>query len=89
MPRMHTVHMGVISHNGTALKTCAKPNRHELLFELNNWFFDYFYANQLPIRSIPPLDDWTRSTEHMNIWTVHFPTPEWTIQIESEPMVFG
>lgn len=88
MPRLHTVHIGRITHHGKMVAHAAKPSRHALLFELNNWFFDYFYANGLPIQTLPPLDDWTHSAEHNDVWTVQFPSPEWSVSVETEPMIF-
>lgn len=88
MAKHHTVHMGKIMHGTRTLTTILKPTRHELLYELNNWFFDYLYANQLNISSLPPLDDWTRSQENLQQWHIVWPDVEWSVIIESELLAF-
>jgi hypothetical protein len=87
MPRVHYVHIGCINHDNKTLKIINREKRHELIYDLNNWFFDYFYANQQVIRSLPPLDDWTRSHENPSMWSIEFPFPDWVVQIWTEPLM--
>lgn len=84
MKPARAIHTGCIVHNSVTLCIINKESRKELLYELNNWFFDYFYANQHNIRSLPPLDDWIRSAENPRLWTVQFPNQEWSVKIWDE-----
>jgi hypothetical protein len=88
MPVVKTVHHGGIEHNGKLAKVFAKSSRPELVKELNSWFFDYFYANKEKVRQLPPLDDWTHSTEDATYWYIGFPEGEWKVWISWEPVEF-
>jgi hypothetical protein len=88
MPVLKTVHMGAISLDKEGMFSVMRPDRHKLMYELNSWFFDYFYANKLDIRNLPPLDDWTHSQEDCLLWSIQFPDEHWTITIRSETLEF-
>lgn len=85
MPQVRTVHLGGIDRNRESVCTVVKGNRAGLVKELNNWLFDYFYAQGQPIQQLPPLDDWSKSTEDSTYYYVSsFPAMEWHIWIKSE-----
>jgi len=83
-----TVHIGGISLMKEDMFTVVRAKRHLTISELNNWLFDYLYAHEYPIKQLPPLDDWTRSSEDATYWHIKFPDPEWTIWIRSESVEF-
>jgi hypothetical protein len=56
-------------YNGTRLFTTVKLKRHKVIYELNNWFFDYFRETKVPIEQLPPLDDWVKKN---NNWYILF-----------------
>jgi hypothetical protein len=89
MAHRHTVHSGTIKVGNETVASEVKANRHILLRELNNWLFDYSYANNLrPFIQLPPLDEWTRSKEDPDYWYVDFPAINATAQIRSELLEF-
>jgi hypothetical protein len=49
MLAMKTIHHGGIRQNGVIVQTFTTPSRQKLVYELNSWLFDYFYANKLEI----------------------------------------
>lgn len=83
-----TVHIGTISHHDKSECTVLRASRHEVLNELNNWFFDYLHANKLPIDQLPPLDDWDRSEEDTSMWYTEFPEEGWLVTMRSEFITF-
>lgn len=88
MALLKNIHHGVIQHNGHIVKTLVESNRQKLIYELNTWFLDYCYANNLDIEQLPPLDDWTRSDEDASCWAVEFPDATWQVSIRHELMEF-
>jgi hypothetical protein len=88
MTVVKTVHHGGIKNGDKIIQVFTAPSRHELIKELNSWFFDYFYANRETIVELPPLDDWTHSTEDYSYWSVSFPEDIWTVWIRHEPLEF-
>jgi hypothetical protein len=88
MPHVRTVHIGGIDVNRESVCTVVKGSRLDLMKDLNNWLFDYFYAHNFPIRQLPPLDDWTRSTEDPTYYSLAFPDVEWHIWFRTEPVEF-
>jgi hypothetical protein len=52
------VHIGNIELDGKTEFLITKGSRKEVLYELNNWIFDYFKLNNQKILQLPPLDDW-------------------------------
>lgn len=85
---LKTVHIGSILLGRETMCTVIRGTRHEVLYELNGWFFDYFHAHQYPIRQLPPLDDWERSNEDLSYWSIAFPDVEWRVWIRSELIGF-
>lgn len=83
-----TVHIGQISRHDKSECMVLRASRHEVLHNLNNWFFDYFYANKLPIEQLPPLDDWDRSEEDTSMWYTEFPEEGWLVTMRSECITF-
>ena len=88
MSRMLSVHIGGIDLGRDRLFDVVKTKRSDVLYELNNWLFDYRYANQLPIIQLPALDDWTHSHEDGSYWSIAFPDSEWNIWMRSELLEF-
>lgn len=88
MPVLKTVHMGAISLDKESMFSVIRPTRHTIIYELNSWFFDYFYANKLDILSLPPLDDWIHSPEDLSLWYINFPDDHWIITIRHEMLEF-
>lgn len=88
MATVKTVHHGVIIRSDRIIKTISRSSRQELIYELNSWFFDYFYTNRLDILQLPPLDDWERSVEDDSCWFIKFPFDEWMVEIKHELMEF-
>ena len=81
------VHSGTIRHQDQIIFIASpRRTRNDILHELNWWLFDYFYAQGTPFIRIPPLDDWTRSSEHHNHWFVHFPDTDWLLTIMEDPL---
>lgn len=83
-----TVYVGGVNLMKENMVTVFKSKRHIAISELNNWLFDYQYAHQYPIKQLPPLDDWNRSTEDSTYWYINFPNTEWTVWIRSESVEF-
>lgn len=54
------IHVGNIEQDRERLQTFAKSSRIKLMYSINTWLFDFFRDLNLPIRQLPPLDDWTR-----------------------------
>lgn len=89
MAVVKTVHLGGIVKDDQLIKTFAAPSRTELISELNDWLFDYCYANSKDIQLLPPLDDWHQSEEDATFWSIsHFTKDQWTIWIRHELMEF-
>ena len=88
MIAIKTVHRGGIRQNGAIVQTFVTASRQKLVYELNSWFFDYFYANKHDIKQLPPLDDWLRSTEDGSYWSLAFPDDMWEVWIRHELMEF-
>ena len=88
MPLVKNIHHGGIRKDGNIVKTFAAPNRQKLVYEINNWFFDFFYAGDIDIQQLPPLDDWTHSSEDVSCWSVKFPDATWEVWIRHEIMEF-
>jgi hypothetical protein len=83
-----TVHIGGINLGKENMATVFQAKRQKLIYELNDWIFEYQYAHQYPIQQLPPLDDWMRSQEDATCWYVHFPDPEWTVWVRSSIIEF-
>lgn len=64
------VHVGGIDCERERLFDVLRGSRHELIYELNNWLFDYFYSRNLCIKQLPPMDDWTHSIEDETFWSI-------------------
>lgn len=88
MSTLKSVYLGTIQLGKESLLTIPKPSLHDALYALNDWFFGYFFANKLHIKSLPPLDDWSRSEEDGSLWVIHFPDAEWLVTVKSELLEF-
>lgn len=88
MTMLKAVYLGTIQLGKETLFSATKPSLQETVYALNDWFFGYFFANKHHIQSLPPLDDWTRSEEDGNLWTIHFPDAEWLVSVKSELLEF-
>jgi hypothetical protein len=88
MSLLKTVHVGTIQLGPETMFTIVKPDRQKLIYALNDWMFDYQYANSMDIKQIPPLDDWDHSHEDATCWAINFPNLEWTIIVRAEPIEF-
>lgn len=88
MPLVKTVHMGGVDRQESNLVTFVRGKQHKILYELNNWWFDYFYAHGERVRQLPPLDDWCRSADDPSYWYIIFPADGWSVWIRSEPVEF-
>jgi hypothetical protein len=88
MTRLLALHVGGIDTGRERLYTSFKGTRAEILYDLNNWLFDYLYAHQLPIVQLPPLDDWIHSTEDVSFWSFNFPTGDLSVWLRSELIDF-
>ena len=88
MPLIKTVHLGGVNLGKENLLTTFASTRHKVLYELNNFLFDYNHAHDFPIIQIPPLDDWKRSEEDHTCWFVNLPDAEWRIWVRSEIIEF-
>jgi hypothetical protein len=88
MPLFKIVHLGGIDLGRERCVTVIKGKRAEVLYELNNWLFDFFYAHCQPIKQLPHLDDWTHSDEDDSHWSVAFPDIEWQVWLKSELIEF-
>lgn len=88
MSQVRVIHLGGIDLHRESVCTVVRSNKVQLFKELNNWLFDYLYVNGRPIVQLPPLDDWSRSTEDGSYYYLAFPDLEWNIWIRSEPIEF-
>lgn len=88
MTTLKTVHLGAVVLGRETVFALCRPTLHKTIAELNNWLFDYLYANQLPIHQLPPLDDWTHAIEDDTLWFIHFPDDEWLVTVKSELLEF-
>lgn len=77
------VHIGGIDLGRERLFDVVKGSRHDVVYELNNWLFDYFHARNLQIKQLPPLDDWQHSEEDTTFWAVTFEEEGWKIWTKS------
>jgi len=84
MSQLRTAHLGGITLYKESVCIAMKSSKNQLFKELNNWFFDYMYANGLPIIQLPPLDDWHQSQEDISYYHLVFPDIEWYVWIRSE-----
>lgn len=85
MPMTATVHIGSIDKQNERLCTVVKGSRHDVIYALNQWLFDYFRDLALPIKQLPPLDDWSRDG---NKWYIRFPYDDWIVVIDSDIVEF-
>jgi hypothetical protein len=83
------VHSAGIEHRGKLVKTLISASRTNLLYELNNWLFDYLHKTGRTIEHLPPLDDWDHSIEKESYWSILFPTDEWFIWIQTDDVEFS
>lgn len=88
MPQLRSVHVGGIDLTNERVYIAVKGTRQELMYELNCWLFDYFYAHGMEIKQLPPLDDWHHSIEDQTFYSTNFPDPIWNIWIRAEPIEF-
>jgi hypothetical protein len=88
MTTLKIVHVGNVILGRETVFTLCRPSLHKTIAELNDWLFDYLYVNQLPVRQLPPLDDWEHAMEDNRLWFIHFPNDEWLITIKSELLEF-
>lgn len=88
MALIRTIHHGIIKRSDTIITTFTASSRQKLVYELNTWFFDFFYASNFDIQQLPPLDDWTHSSENMSCWSIEFPDTSWEVSIRHEIMEF-
>ena len=88
MPLVKTVHVGGVNLGKENMITVFHAKRHDTIYDLNNWLFDFQYANGYVIKQLQPLDDWTRSEEDSTMWFCHLPDSEWTIWVRSEVVEF-
>ena len=80
MPLLKYVHIGTITVEKDTVSIVVRASRHLVMYELNNWVFDFSYTNNLPqYLTLPPLDDWTHSTEDASYW--HFELPDHAIRV--------
>ena len=77
--------MSTILQDGAVVATIANVSRTTVLYELNLWFLHYFSARLIPIRQLPPLDNWTMDKEQYDAWSVHFPDSTWTVTLTVRP----
>ncbi len=82
------LHSGTVRIGKETVFTINKGTRHLCLAELNNWIFDHCYAHGLPIVQLPPLDDWTHSTEDILVWSFVPDVKDVTIILKSELVEF-
>jgi len=75
------MHYGEITHNDKRVATAVAPTKQRVIYELNSWFFDYFYANDLTVQQLPAIDDWSRSDEDVRCEYVTFPAEGWLVSI--------
>lgn len=88
MAFMKTIHHGGIRRDGNIVQTFVKTSRQKLVYEINTWFLDFFYAQGDDIQQLPPLDDWTRSSEDISCWSIQFPDSTWEVWIRHELIEF-
>ena len=88
MTLLKRVYVGQLHLNGEPQKTFVRGKRKELLLDLNGCIFDYLNNNNLPIKNLPPLDDWSRSSENPELWSLQFPDAEWLVTMQSEVIEF-
>jgi hypothetical protein len=88
MPATRRLHIGGINIGKERAGDALEGSRKELIYELNCMLFDYFYANSMEIKQLPPLDDWAQSIEDSSYWGYTFPETEITVWIRSELIEF-
>jgi hypothetical protein len=88
MPHLRMLHVGGIEVGKRRITDSHKGNRNEIFYDLNSALFDYCYANALPIKQLPPLDDWTRSAEDANYWGYTIPELDVIVWIRTEFVEF-
>lgn len=84
MLRLLPLHIGGVDNGRERLFTAYKGSRSEVLYDLNNWLFDFFYIHKLTIEQLPPLDDWTHSTEDESYWAVAFQADMFQVWVRTE-----
>lgn len=82
------VYYGGILHNNILKHLVVESHYNKIITNLNNWFFDYFYSNDIPVKKLPVLDDWSRSEENIKYWYIGFPSTEWHVWVQSEYIEF-
>lgn len=83
------VYLGGIEHNGNLVKTFVSGlTKHDLLYNMDTWFLDYFIRTEADLRKLPPLDDWNHSEDDETYWTINFPNENWKLWIRSEKTTF-
>ena len=88
MPLLKRVHIGQIKFNSEIRKVVVRGKQNHVMREINDWMFDHLYATGKPIQQLPPLDDWSRSTEDPSVWYLAFPDADWLITIQQELVEF-
>jgi hypothetical protein len=84
-----TIHIGGISNlDNYIIYVTIKSTRHDVVYQLNNWLFDYLYPRDMKILQLPPMDDWVRSPEDETYWSCNLPDMDWTIWTRSESLSF-
>jgi len=85
------VHIGGITHNNEVFCTVVAPNRNKMIYELNNYMFDYQYVHNKPIsvlKQLPSLDDWTHSKEDNDYWYIDYLEEKLHIWMKTELIDF-
>jgi len=75
------IHYGEITHNNKRVTSVFAHSKQQVIYQLNSWFFDYFYANGITVQQLPAIDDWTRSDEDVRYEYVTFPAEGWLVSI--------
>lgn len=88
MTLLKTIHIGGVNLGKENMTTIFKPKRHDVIYELNSWIFDYNHSHGYPIKQLQPLDDWQRSEDDPTYWFCHLPDAEWTVWVRSELVEF-
>lgn len=86
--QLKTLHTGGITVGRETVCIVHKSKLHEVMHELNGQLFDYCYSNQLPIRQLPVLDDFTRSQEDPSYWSCAFPDLGMLVWLRTELIEF-
>lgn len=76
---VNSVCVGMIMKDQKLVQLILRQTRHDVTYELNNWFVNYFRMNHEPIIQLPPLDDWTQSEEYPSLWNYKFQSNRWSV----------